>query len=281
MKVVKRITAAVLLSVFITCGVQAAPAISLGSPVDGTLSAAKGTMDEYTLHLASAADVGFNITVSSNGGRGPYSAECYIGIFNAGKSVGFGYHLDQLGEPEMRYRTELMYKKTPERLPAGDYTVSVSAPHYLFSATAEDEEFVANDFAVYYTLELTGIPSQPATSGSGGIKVLYNGSYIGFDQPPVIQNGRTLVPLRAIFEAMNASVEWDEATKTVTAKRANITVKLKVGSAQLYVNGKSVTLDVPAQIIGGRTMVPARAVAESFGANVDWDSIRQTVVIIE
>jgi len=111
------------------------------------------------------------------------------------------------------------------------------------------------------------------------IRVLLNGRPIQFDQPPIIQNGRTLVPLRAIFEAMGATVEWDQATKTVTAMRGTDIVKMTVGNSVMTKNGEKITLDVPPQVVNNRTLVPARAVAESFGADVKWDGSTRTVII--
>lgn len=117
------------------------------------------------------------------------------------------------------------------------------------------------------------------------VNVLYNGKRISFGatgQNPVIQNGRTLVPLRAIFETMGATVNWDNATRTVTATRSGTTVKLTLGDKTLYKNGKAVmTLDVPAKALNGRTVVPARAVAEAFGAKVEWNSAAKLVQITE
>jgi len=113
------------------------------------------------------------------------------------------------------------------------------------------------------------------------IKVLVNGSTVTFDQPPIIENGRTLVPLRAIFEALGATVEWEQSTQTVTAVKDDITITLKIGDAFLTKNGERIALDVPAKIVGGRTLVPARAVAESFGADVQWDQATRTVTITE
>jgi len=113
------------------------------------------------------------------------------------------------------------------------------------------------------------------------IKVLVNGSALTFDQPPIIENGRTLVPLRAIFEALGATVEWEQSTQTVTAVKDDITIILKIGDAFLTKNGERIALDVPAKIVGGRTLVPARAVAESFGADVQWDQATRTVTITE
>ena len=113
------------------------------------------------------------------------------------------------------------------------------------------------------------------------IKVLVNGAAVTFDQPPIIENGRTLVPLRAIFEALGATVEWEQSTQTVTAVKDDITIILKIGDVFLTKNGERITLDVPAKIVGGRTLVPARAVAESFGAEVGWDQATRTVTITD
>lgn len=116
------------------------------------------------------------------------------------------------------------------------------------------------------------------------ILVGYDRNNIDFEpygQAPVIIDGRTLVPLRAIFEAMGAEVNWDAATNTVTAVRDNTTISLAIGSDQLYVNGQAKTIDVPAQIINERTMVPVRAVAESFGCDVDWNESARRVYIKE
>lgn len=111
------------------------------------------------------------------------------------------------------------------------------------------------------------------------IKVMLNGSELSFDQPPIIKDDRTLVPLRAIFEAMGATVDWDEATHTVTSKRGSTTINLTIGSNVLYKNGVETYLDVPAQLVSDNTMVPVRAIAEAFGADVNWDGDTKTIYI--
>jgi hypothetical protein len=117
----------------------------------------------------------------------------------------------------------------------------------------------------------------PITSAT--IKVTIDAAEVKFDQPPIIKDSRTLVPLRAIFEALGAQVDWDGDTQTVTAVNGDITVSLTIGSDVLIRNGQSIKLDVPAQLANGRTLVPARAVAESFDAKVEWDAPTNTVKI--
>ena len=124
-----------------------------------------------------------------------------------------------------------------------------------------------------------GLVLPVAQADNTQITVTINNQQIQFDQPPVIIDGRTLVPLRAIFEGLGATVDWNGDTQTVTAKKENTTVKITIGDNKLYVNGNTVNLDVPAQIISDRTLVPVRAVSEAFDCEVNWDGNTKTVSI--
>ncbi len=115
---------------------------------------------------------------------------------------------------------------------------------------------------------------------AGNITVTLNGNPLSLAQPPVIVEGRTLVPFRGIFEALGAEVSWDSVSKTVTGTTDGKNVVLTIGSSEAYVNGESKSLDVPPQIINDYTMVPVRFVSESLGANVQWDSDTRTVRIL-
>lgn len=103
------------------------------------------------------------------------------------------------------------------------------------------------------------------------------------DQPPVIRNSRALVPVKAIFEALGAEVSWDADAQTVTADKGSARIRLIIGSPEMAVteNGirRTVTLDAPAGIINGRTMVPVKAVSEALNAAVDWDGAERNVII--
>lgn len=112
------------------------------------------------------------------------------------------------------------------------------------------------------------------------VTVVLNNYALTFDQPPIIIDGRTLVPLRAIFEALGATVDWNNDTQTVTSNKGNTTIKITVGDNKLYVNNNVTVLDVPAQIVNDRTLVPVRAISEAFGCNVDWDGNTRTVSIV-
>ncbi|MCH5209378.1 MAG: copper amine oxidase N-terminal domain-containing protein [Oscillospiraceae bacterium] len=111
------------------------------------------------------------------------------------------------------------------------------------------------------------------------IKVYVDGEQLDFDVNPIIESERTLVPMRAIFEALGAEVTWDQDTRTASAVKGDDTVEITIDSNTLYKNGTAVELDVPAQIIGERTLVPVRAISESFDADVLWDGETQSVII--
>ena len=113
------------------------------------------------------------------------------------------------------------------------------------------------------------------------IAVVIDGYTVEFDVEPTIINGRTMVPLRAIFEALGAGVEWDNVTKTVYASKDGTTVSLQIGSNQMIVNGITKTLDVPAQLVNNRTLVPVRAISEAFGCQVEWNGKTKTVIITQ
>lgn len=111
-----------------------------------------------------------------------------------------------------------------------------------------------------------------------GPRVILDGRELSFDVPPAVENGRTLVPLRSIFEALGASVQWDATTQTVTATKGDVAIHLVIGG-QAKRNGVPVALDVPAKVIDGRTMVPLRFVSEAMGADVVWNGDTQTITI--
>lgn len=103
------------------------------------------------------------------------------------------------------------------------------------------------------------------------IPVYLNGQRLLFDVPPVIENGRTLVPFRKIFAVLGAEVQWREETRQVVATGRGVTVELTVGQNTAYINRKPVSLEAAPKIASGRTLVPLRLVSEALGASVHWD----------
>lgn len=114
-------------------------------------------------------------------------------------------------------------------------------------------------------------------------KVYLNGTEMTFESAPYISEERTMVPFRAVFEAVGADVIWDEETQTVIAVKQDgdqsTSVTLQVGKTDAFVNDQKVTLDKAAEITNDFTFVPLRFVMESLGAEVEWDNDSYSVII--
>lgn len=112
----------------------------------------------------------------------------------------------------------------------------------------------------------------------------FNGERMTFDADPYIANDCTMVPFRAIFEAADADVMWDDEMKTVIAVKGSgdetTSVTLQIGRNEAFVNDRKVELEAAAEIKEDRTFVPLRFVMEALGAEVDWDGDTYTVSII-
>lgn len=135
--------------------------------------------------------------------------------------------------------------------------------------------------ALAFTLVTTvgaGAAAAPAPEDPP-IRTYLNGRELAFDVAPVVENGRLLVPARAILEALGARVSWDGEARTVTATLQQTEIQLPVGADHARLNGWPVKLDVPARIHAGRTLVPLRFVSEALGARVHWNAEQRAVAI--
>lgn len=151
----------------------------------------------------------------------------------------------------------------------GEHTVRIWAYNYDKNYT-----FVKSGNAIRF-----GGAPDPGAAAPDGISVTLNGETLSFDTEPMLINDRTMVPMRKIFESLGATVDWDESTQTVTAKRGGTVIRLKIDSERMTVGGNEKILDAPAQLVGDRTLVPVRAISESLGAEVEWDDATRTVII--
>lgn len=111
------------------------------------------------------------------------------------------------------------------------------------------------------------------------ISVQLNGQPLNTAVAPVKMKNRTVVPMRDIFEALGATVDWNPATMGITAQKEGTTVNLAINNRRAYINGRQVSLDQPATLLRGRTMVPLRFVSEAMGAQVGWNEAMQLVSI--
>ncbi|EHL17138.1 hypothetical protein HMPREF9630_01724 [Peptoanaerobacter stomatis] len=121
---------------------------------------------------------------------------------------------------------------------------------------------------------LTFIFSLNSFAAPETVSVIVNGNALTTDTPAVIRNSRTMVPFRALFEALGANqIFWDEPTQTVMGSDGVTTIKLVIGSYDIDVNGNTITMDTPPMIINSRTMIPLSAVSSSLGATVEWNPV--------
>lgn len=101
----------------------------------------------------------------------------------------------------------------------------------------------------------------------------------GRNTTPIILNGSTLCPIRAIVEALGGSIAWNGTEQKLTITLKNLKLEMWINKKTAKANGKSKTLNVPPQIINGRTMVPVRFVSEELGCNVLWDAANRIITI--
>ncbi len=111
------------------------------------------------------------------------------------------------------------------------------------------------------------------------------GSFVSAKETVTLDNGllvdgRTVVPLRSIFETIGADVKWDSVEQKVIATKDATMVDLRINEEEVLVNGKSYDLDAPIRMIEGQTMVPVRLLEIAFGADIKWDSKINIVTII-
>lgn len=133
--------------------------------------------------------------------------------------------------------------------------------------------------ALTLLLVLVVYPGTPTASAAGEPQIVINGQTITSDAPPMLTNGRTLVPIRVISESLGAEVTWQASTRTVHIRHDGKNMILQIDNVSALVGYQAVTLDAPAVIVNARTMVPLRFVAEAMGAEVIWDAGSRSVLI--
>ncbi|NLT21226.1 MAG: copper amine oxidase N-terminal domain-containing protein [Syntrophomonadaceae bacterium] len=171
-----------------------------------------------------------------------------------------------------------VYLTLDRTVPEGDLKVSVGGP--AIDAAKIDNRTTALSLVIANVVT----PAPGETVGSCEFKIGSNIYYAGgvakvMDVAPYIKGDRTYVPMRYMGETLGAEVVWDDAARTVTLTKGDTTVVFTIGSTSYTVNGEAKTADVAPEIANDRTMLPARFVAEAFGAVVGWDASSQTVLI--
>ena len=104
------------------------------------------------------------------------------------------------------------------------------------------------------------------------VKIKVNGKTLVSEYSAVLSQGTTIVPLRAVMEALECNVEWENEAQSITISKNDTIIKMQIGSNVMFVNGTKKEIPIPAQLIGNTTYIPIRAVSESIGATVGWES---------
>ncbi len=153
-----------------------------------------------------------------------------------------------------------------------DITLSVTTSGYYYDS-AFTKPYVATNLTTPVTLyKQVTIQRHP--------RVVVNGQEVTFpDQKPILEDGRTLVPARGVFEALGATVSWNGNTNTATIRTNSKDITITIGQKYIVVNAKRIPIDVPAKIINNRTMIPLRAVAEALECEVGWDGATYAAII--
>ena len=128
--------------------------------------------------------------------------------------------------------------------------------------------------AVFLMLFIANAAAAPSV-----ISVFIDGESLVMDVAPIETSGRTLVPMRAIGEALGARVDYFDEDKSIIVTKGNLVIKLTIDSKTVSVNGVVSELDVPATVVDGRTLVPLRFVGESLKATVEWVGETRYVLI--
>ena len=143
--------------------------------------------------------------------------------------------------------------------------------------SGEQKAYLLFDWSSAKATEIKDSKSDNKANASSEIKIMVSGKEIKPETPAYIENGRTMVPLRFISEALGEKVDWNAETKSVII--GDNKAVLAIGSKELDANGKKIAIDSPAVIKNSRTFVPLRAISEILGAKVDWDGATKTVSI--
>lgn len=137
----------------------------------------------------------------------------------------------------------------------------------------------ARRLSFFCTLLLSLMVLGSVAAAQDAVKIKINNTDVSFDTPPLIESGRTLVPLRKVFEVINADVLWNEKDQSVTVSKGDKKILVTVGSESAYVDKALHKLDVKPKIVNSRVYVPLRFILEALNAKVAWNGTENEVLI--
>ncbi|MCD8214749.1 MAG: copper amine oxidase N-terminal domain-containing protein [Clostridiales bacterium] len=136
-----------------------------------------------------------------------------------------------------------------------------------------------NTGAAYSLISSSQSQQEQTAQASQTIGIYLNGEALSFPQEPYIEDGTTMVPMRAIFEALGAEVLWDGALRTIDASKDGTNIVLTIDSTTAYINGEASELAKAPVIVEGSTMVPLRFVSEALGCEVSYEAETKSIYI--
>ena len=160
-----------------------------------------------------------------------------------------------------------------------DGIYGVEFPEDANGVVWNNDEYVYVGKQVWINEPRTQYYRLPMSALQNNIIVRLQDKILGFEMPPVVEDDYTLVPMRFLFEQMGAEVDWNQQTQTATLQKDNDTVLFSIDNATASVNGAPTTMDVPARLVNGKTMVPLRFLSEELGMTVGWDNETRTAII--
>lgn len=116
-------------------------------------------------------------------------------------------------------------------------------------------------------------------SAETDIKIMINGEELICSPSAFLDDNRLLVPMRAIFEELDAVVDWDQEMQTVTANKNEFFLMMQINNQNMFLNSTKIQLEVAPMLVEERTMVPLRAVSEAFNIPVEWNEDTREVII--
>lgn len=235
-----------------------------------------GKNDEGQLGLGHYDDVHVLTPINSlrqiaaiDAGRNHMAAFTYSSVVYTWGSNKFG----QLGTGDLassNVPVKNALSKTKTDIKCGGYSTVVATGagpvYYAGNFVSDDEE-----------VQTLVIPEKPESIQDIGI--LIDNEWFITDVEPIIINGRTMLPMRAVFEEYGATLDWNDSSKTATATLGDKVVSVSIGGTTAYVNGTAKELDTPAVITNDRTLVPVRFISEALGFKVEWDGEKRVVII--
>lgn len=201
-------------------------------------------------------------------------------FYSAGRAF---YTAQDSWETNGKEYDEFYYRLQIEKLRAwAIYGSTVSDWKYSLMPALEALDMTLEDFfAGQYMNLVTPQDKEKIIANIQRIELLLDEETLSLDVFPEVKNERTMVPIRAVAEALGADVEWVQDTQQIVMTRAGVTVTMALNSTTATIDGETAEMDVAPYATEGRTLIPARYVAEFFGQTVGWDGEKRQVLITE